>query len=73
MQLLNTKGKLLISNCCKSEEDSSLPLMWFGFKKKKKKKVAVSAYYKPDFRGCNCSTKAFLSGVGNCCVDQLAK
>lgn len=72
MQLLNTKGKLLISNCCKSEEDSSLPLMWFGFKKKKKK-VAVSAYYKPDFRGCNCSTKAFLSGVGNCCVDQLAK
>lgn len=41
MQLLNTKGKLLISNCCKSEEDSSLPLMWFGFKKKKKKSLCL--------------------------------
>lgn len=70
-QLLNTKGKLLISNCRKSEEGSSFPLMWFGLKKKKE--VTVSAYYKPDFRGCNCSTKAFLSGVGNGSVDQLAK
>lgn len=36
MHLLNTKGKLLISNCRNSEEDLSFPLMWFGFKKKKK-------------------------------------
>lgn len=35
-QLLHTKGKLLISNCRKSEEGSSFPLMWFGLKKKKK-------------------------------------
>lgn len=35
MQLCNLEGKLLISNCRKSEEDSSFSLMWFGLKKKK--------------------------------------
>lgn len=39
MQLSNTKGKVLISKCCKSEEDSSFSLMWFGFKKEKEKKL----------------------------------
>lgn len=49
MQLCNLEGKLLISSCHKSEEDSSSSLMWFGLKKRKE--VAVSAYSKPDFRG----------------------
>lgn len=61
MLLCNLEGKLLISNCRKSEEDSSFSLMWFGLKKRKE--VAVSAYYKPDFCGCS-SAVAFCSGVG---------